>query len=55
MKLMGDESCENVTKAYDHIEELFATLASFANRLAEYTKEKIGQALQLNVAAILTW
>ena len=48
------QSCDNVTNAYNHIEELFATLEDFTNRLAEYTRGKIGQQLQKSVVAILT-
>ena len=49
------QACNSVSNAYDSIDELFANLEGFANRLSEYTKGKIGEQLQKNVTAILTW
>jgi fungal STAND N-terminal Goodbye domain len=48
------QSCEQVVSAYDWVEQIFAELQEFSDRLTQYTKSEMDPALRKKVTAILT-
>lgn len=47
------QSCENVSNAYDWIEQVFTELQEFSERLDVYAQSHIGAVLQKKIVAIL--
>ena len=48
------QSCERVIDAYDWVEQIFAELQEFSDRLTQYAKSEMNAILKKKVTAILT-
>jgi hypothetical protein len=48
------QSCEQVSNAYDWVEQIFAELQEFSDRLTQYAKSEMDAILRKKVVAILT-
>lgn len=47
------QACENVSDAYDWIEQVFTELQEFSERLSIYTESRIDDVLKKKMVAIL--